>query len=297
MADWKGKSRGGVAGYRIFVWSIRHAGLNFAYFLLIFVAAYFLVASPPAFKAMWEYFRKRQRWGRFRSFFGIYRNYFLFGQVLIDKTAILSGMLDRFTFRIEGKEYIESMHNGGFLISGHIGNWEVGGKALDVVNRKINIIVFDAEHQAIKNYMSDVLTDRNVNFICIREDYSHLREIETALNNKELIAMHGDRYIEGNQVAHFDFLGGNAAFPLGPWSLASRFNVPVCYVFAVKQSKRQYRFFATPAMAVPKTGNPLKRREMISECMERYVRELETAARQYPLQWYNYFQFWKTGQT
>ena len=41
---WKGKSRGGKTGYSIFIYLIRHAGLFPAYFLLVFVAAYFVPA-------------------------------------------------------------------------------------------------------------------------------------------------------------------------------------------------------------------------------------------------------------
>ncbi|MCX6306875.1 MAG: lysophospholipid acyltransferase family protein [Bacteroidetes bacterium] len=231
--------------------------------------------------------------GRVRSLISVFRNFFLFGQVLIDKTAILAGMRDKFNFIIEGKEYLMQMHNGGILISGHIGNWEVGGKALDVLNKKINVIVFDAEHQAIQKYMSKTLTDRNVHFIRIGNDFSHLLEIKQALANKEIIAMHGDRFVEGNQAVRIDFLGEKALFPFGPWHIASFFNVPVSYVFAVKEAHKQYRFFATPLKIVPSARNPLKRSALIADSMKEYVSELEKAARKYPLQWYNYYNFWE----
>ena len=42
-----------------------------------------------------------------------------------------------------------------------------------------------------------------------------------------------------------DFLGETARFPMGPFVLASKFKVPVSYVFAVKESKLHYHFFAS----------------------------------------------------
>jgi predicted LPLAT superfamily acyltransferase len=283
MASWEGKSRGSVLGYKIFVWCIMHLGLDFAYFLLIFVSAYFVFVSKKAFSSMFYYFHVRLKQSRFKSILNIYRNYYLLGQ----------GLIDKFSFILEGKEYLLQMHDGGILISGHIGNWEVGGKALDFLDKKINLVILDAEGPAIKEYISDILTDRNVHFIKIGNDFSHLFEIKQALENKELIAFLGDRFMEGNQTVKIDFLGEPARFPLGPWHMASYFNVPVSYVFAVKESRKKYRFCATPLKTIPYARNPMQRTELVMDSLKEFVSEFERITRKYPLQWYNYYNFWK----
>ena len=294
MTSWTGQSRGGILGYRVFIWSIKHFGLNFAYFLLIFVSAYFVIASGNAFHAIFYYFHSRLGFSKFKTIISIFRNYYLFGQVIIDKVVILAGFKHKLSFNIEGKEYLLQMRNGGILISGHIGNWEVGGQVLDFHGKKINILAFDSERQVIKEYMSKLLTNRNVSFISIGNDFSHLLEIKQALANKEIIAMHGDRFISGNKTIMIDFLGKPAKFPIGPWLLASRFNVPVSYVFAVKETSKQYRFYATPIKIVPHTKNTLHCEELLTNSMKEYVIELEKTVRKYPLQWYNYYDFWKS---
>ena len=296
MTSWEGKSRGSVLGYRIFVWSIKHLGLDFAYFLLLFVSAYFVFASKKTFGSIFYYFHVRLEQSRIQSIINIFRNYYLLGQGLIDRTAILAGMNDKFNFILEGKEDLLQMRDGGILISGHIGNWEVGGKALDFLNKKINLVIIDAEGQAIKTYISNILTNQNVHFIKIGNDYSHLFKIQQALANKELVAFLGDRFIEDNQTAKIDFLGEPALFPLGPWHMASYFNVPVSYVFAVKESRKQYRFYATPLKIVPSVKNPMERSELVRDSIKEYVSEFERITRKYPLQWHNYFNFWKEKQ-
>jgi predicted LPLAT superfamily acyltransferase len=293
MASWEGKSRGSVLGYRIFVWSIMHLGLDFAYFLLLFVSAYFVFASKKAFRSIYYYFHVRLEQNRIRSIISIFRNYYLLGQGLIDRTAILSGLKDKFNFILEGKEDLLQMHDGGILISGHIGNWEAGGKALDFLDKKINLVVLDAEAQAIKAYISNIITNQNVNLIKIGDDYSHLFEIKQALANNELVAFLGDRFIAGNQTIKIDFLGEPALFPLGPWQMASYFNVPVSYVFSVKESRKQYRFYATPLKRVPYVKNPMERSELVGTFVREFVSEFERITRLYPLQWHNYFNFWK----
>ena len=293
MASWEGKSRGSVLGYRIFVWSIRHLGLNFAYFLLIFVSAYFIFTSKKAFRSVYYFYHVRLNQSRIKSIISIYRNYYLLGHGLIDKTAVLSGLKDKFNFILEGKENLFQMRNGGILISSHIGNWEVGGKALDFLDKKISLVVLDGEGEAIKEYISDVLTDQNVHFIKIGNDFSHLFKIKQALENKELVAFLGDRFLEGNQTVKIDFLGEPALFPMGPWHMASYFKVPVSYVFAVKESGRTYRFFASPIKVVPYTKNPFDRSLIVKNSILEYVSEFEKITRKYPMQWHNYYNFWK----
>jgi predicted LPLAT superfamily acyltransferase len=293
MSEWKGQSRGKVIGYRIFGWTLKYLGLGFAYFLLKFVSAYFVFTSHKAFRSLFYYFHHRLGYGRIKSIISIFRNYYLFGQVLIDKTAVLAGFRHNLEFHLEGKEELLAMKDGGILISGHIGNWEVGGQVLDFLNKKINILVFDQEKEAIKQYQSQVLVHRNVSFITIENDLSHLIEIKRALENKEIIAMHGDRHLDGNKTLEINFLGEPALFPAGPWQMAQYLDKPVSYVFAVKETPRKYRFFATSPRTIGKSENYGKRDVFLKDPIQDYVAELEKITRRYPLQWYNYFDFWK----
>lgn len=293
MPSWKGQTRGGVLGYKIFVWTLKHLGISFAYFLLYFVVTYFIFASGKAFGSLYRYFRHIQGYNRIRSLFSIYRNYYIFGQVLLDKTAMLAGFQSKFTFDFEGEEYLRQMVNGGLLISGHVGNWEIAGQLLNRLEKNINILLLDAEHQQIKKYLSGVLTTRNVNFIVIKEDYSHLTDIKKAFENGEIIAMHGDRFIEGNKIMIFDFLGKPAPFPVGPVNIAARFGIPVSYVFAIKESRKHYHFYATPLRTVPFSNNLKKRDEFLREALGAFVLAFETIVKKYPLHWFNYYDFWK----
>jgi predicted LPLAT superfamily acyltransferase len=184
------------------------------------------------------------------------------------------------------------MDNGGLLISAHVGNWEIAGQLLNRLEKKVNIILFDAERQQIKGYLSDVLANRNVHFIVIKDDYSHLVEIRQALANKEIVAMHGDRYIEGNKTVVVDFMGRPAKFPLGPVNMAAKFKVPVSFVFAIKATPKHYHFYATPLQYIPYPGSLKQRDATLTEAVKIYVKKLEGILLKYPLQWFNYYDFW-----
>jgi predicted LPLAT superfamily acyltransferase len=256
-----------------------------------------MATSGKAFNAIFSFYHRVMGYRRMKSFFCIYKNYYRFGQILLDKIAMLAGFQQKFTFDFEGEEYLRQMQDGGLLVSAHVGNWEIAGQMLHRLEKHINIILFDAEHQKIKGYLSDVMKSRSVNFIVIRDDFSHLLEIKEALARKEIIAMHGDRFIEGNKTLNIKFLGKPAAFPVGPVNMAAKFRVPVSFVFAVKETASHYHFYATPLHHVAFTTNLKQREENFRKVMEVYVGKFEEILRKYPTQWFNYYDFWKLPET
>jgi predicted LPLAT superfamily acyltransferase len=148
--------------------------------------------------------------------------------------------------------------------------------------------MFDAEHQKIKQYISKVISSTsNVKIIVVKDDLSHIIEIKKALGNNELIGIHGDRYVKGSKTLKTILFGKEATFPSGPFHLATRFKVPYSYVFALKETETHYHFFASP----PKV-NSADTQWMLDE----YAKELEKRLRQYPEQWFNYYDFWETKQ-
>jgi predicted LPLAT superfamily acyltransferase len=291
MATWQGRTRGGVLGYKIFVFLLKSLGLKFAYFILRFVALYFLIFSKKRY--IYFYFRTILNYSFWKSVVSIYRNYFVFGQTLLDKTAMLAGFDARFTFDFDGEEYLREMKSGGIIISAHTGNWEIAGQLLERLDTTINLLMFDAEEQRIKQYLESVHVLKNINIIVIREDLSHIYDIKNALNRNELIAMHGDRFVENSKTIACKFLGQEAPFPYGPFFLASKFNVPVSFTYAMKERANHYHFYATP-LRFPSTAGKreYREKEILALCKE-YTEETEKIVRQYPLQWFNYYDFWK----
>ncbi len=296
MPSWKGQSRGTVLGYKIFVFTLKYLGLSFAYFILLFVAFYFFLFSTSSSKEIYFYFRKIHKFSVIKSILGVYRNYYTFGQVLLDKFAILGGLKGKFTYNFDGEHFLQQMANektGGIIITAHMGSFETAGQLLERINTRINLIMLDAEHQQIKKYVSDVLVNKGINIIAIQTDLSHIIPISNALINKELIAIAGDRFMNDSKVYKVDFLGKKAIFPSGPFYLAARFGVPVTYAFAMKESKTHYHFFASQPIYIPKMGNKEEQEKVLLQYVENYAKEFEKMVKQYPYQWFNYYPFWE----
>lgn len=292
MPSWQGKSKGTPLGYRIFVAVLKNFGVLPAYFLLRFVALYYFLFSFKSSKTTFQYFHQKLGYSRAKSLVKLYHNYYQFGQSIIDKVVVMADIPNKFTFNFDGEENlreIASLGKGGLLLSAHIGNWEIAGHLLKRLNTRINIVMFDGEHQQIKEYITGVTGKRNVHVIVIKNDLSHIYEISDAFKNNELVCMHADRFIEGNKTLTTNFLGEAARFPMGPFVLAAKFKVPVSFVFAMKEGNLHYHFFAS---AIKEYAHIAKERVM-QEMLTDFAGEMEKKVKQYPGQWYNYYNFWQ----
>ncbi len=297
MSKWQGKTKGGVLGYKFFIYTLKYLDLYFAYFFLIFVAFYYWIFNTKSFKVMLYFYNKRLKYPKLKSIFKIYSNYFIFGQILIDKFAILSGYKKKFTFNFDGENHLRQIvknKQGGLIINAHLGNFDIAGQLLERLNYKINIIMYDAERKQIKKLTSSLNEQKNVNIITIKPDGSHIFEIAQAFKNNEIVAMNGDRYIDGNKTITCKFLGKEAKFPTGPFHLAIKYRVPVFYAFAFKETKKHYHFYATQPKTYKNPGNIKKRNQIIKSIIKDYIFELENKIKKYPNQWFNYYQFWET---
>ena len=292
MSAWHGKSKGTPLGYRIFVWVLKTFGVLPAYFLLRFVALYYFFFSFKASRQIYLLYRHKLAFGRFSSVIKVYQNYYLLGQSIIDKVVVMSGINNNFSFDFDGEDNlrkIATMQKGGILLSAHIGNWDVAGHLFTRLETPINIVLYDGEHEQIKQYLEGVTGKRKVNIIVIKKDLSHIYAISNAFANNELVCMHADRFIPGNKTMTANFLGTNAKFPMGPFLLAATFKVPVSFVFALKESKLHYHFFAGKIKDYTNSTKEAMMQEMLND----FAAEMENKVKRYPGQWFNYHNFWE----
>jgi len=88
---------------------------------------YFFIFSGKAFRFQFDFFRQRLGFSRLRSIGNIYKNYYWFGQTIIDKIVLMSRMKNPFRFEFEVKIIYGKWScgiKGGLLLSAHVGNWE-----------------------------------------------------------------------------------------------------------------------------------------------------------------------------
>lgn len=294
MTIWSGKSRGGKIGYQFFISLLKYTNIKVAYFFLRFVALYFLIVSDKTSSKF--YFNTVFGYNKLKTLISIYKNYCLLGEVLIDKIVVLAGFKGKFTFDFEGEKNLRRMvqdKKGGLLIGAHMGNWEVAGQLLERLDARINIVMYEAEHKKIKELLNSKMKKNNTNIITIKDDFSHLFNIRRAFDRNEIVVMHGDRFLPETNTVIVEFLNKPAQFPTGPLYLASKNNVPVSFVYTLKDSATHYHFYATKGKVYPYPSKIKTRKQEMENMVRDYVTSLESIIKKYPLQWFNYHPFWE----
>lgn len=290
MAEWEGKSKGTPLGYKIFIFIINKIGTSAAYLLLFPVVTWYVLFSRSSNKAIKEYFVHLKSYKGADVKTSLFKNYYNMGQALIDKIAIMSGGEPGFEIEHEGVEHLQAMDQnktGGFLISAHLGNWEIAGQLMKRFNTPVNIVLLDGEEEQIKKVMDDAMGDRHFKTIAIKNDMSHMFKIHEAARNHELICIHGDRFLPGAKTYEELFLGENAHFPAGPFVMAAKLGLPVSFVYGMKETTSKYHFYCTP---------PLTPQNSATAVLKSYVEKLEEMVGLYPNQWFNFYPFWKAPE-
>lgn len=291
--EWEGKTRGGKFGYLFFIYLIRKLGINVAYIFLSFVVIHFIPFAPKATASSWFYSRKIRKQNIFKSVIFLFRNYYRFGQILIDKVAIGSGLVKKYKFKFENYDrFLEVLDDdkGAIIIGAHVGNWEIGTPFFEDYGKKINIVLFDAEHQRIKEILENNKAFADYKIIAVNNDsLEHVFNIKAALDRREYVCFQGDRYVKQDKLLTCNFMGKKADFPGGLFILASRLKVPVVFYFAMREPHKTYRFHFYMAQPVMRKAGVKPEQELL----EQYVQALEGILKKYPEQWFNYYKFWK----
>jgi predicted LPLAT superfamily acyltransferase len=179
----------------------------------------------------------------------------------------------------------------GFIIaSAHLGNFELCGYMLKQENKRINALAFGGETKEVMKNRAKWFGMNNVNIIPVFEDMSHIFALNEALTNGEIISVSCDRNFGSGKSIECDFLSGKIDFPIGIFTLATYFEVPVLSVFVLKESVSNYHVYVKPVS----TGDAGMSKRKKAELMTReFVKELEVMVRKYPEQWFNFYEFWK----
>ena len=288
--QWAGNTFGNGWMHNALVKILKYIDLRIMYaFVAVFVVPVCIFTST-GYCLTYRYMRQRQGFGIMKSLWKAYINNCLFGQVVVDKFAMYAGK--KFDVEIEGYEHFQQLSNqtDGFIqLSAHIGNYEIAGYSLATKNKRFNALVYFGEKASVMEGRNKMFAHTNISMISIRPDMGHLFEIDNALSNGEIVSMPADRLFGSAKSVNTSLLGAEAKFPLGPFSVATMRGLKVLAVNVIKIGSKRYKIYVTPL----EYDTTAPRKEQMKTLSDAYVRELERLLKQYPTQWYNYFEFWE----
>ena len=259
------------------------------YCFMALIVPFYMLFNHKGYISICRFFRRRLGFGPLKSFCKVYANHFRFGQVIIDRYAAYAGKT--FNFSIDGNElFLNLMQSeGGFVqLSTHAGSFEMTGYGLTSHAKRINGLLFAGESQVMKDFRRNILASHNIGLIEVDGTMSHIFAMNAALDRGEIVSMTGDRLLGSPKALKCSFLGAEARFPMGPFALAVQKEVPMLAMFAMRENARSYRVFVRSIE--PYSDLPLRAR--MTAMAQDFAAKLEEIVKQYPTQWFNYYDFW-----
>lgn len=287
--EWTGKTDGLAWMHRSLVMILKYVNIRIIYIIMGFVIPFYALFRHNEYIATYRYFRVCHRFGIVKSFLYVFKNYFVFGQIIVDRFAAYAG--HKFEMSISGYERYESLSAGQesfLMISSHVGNYELAGYSLKSENKSIYALVYAGESETIMRYREIMFKSHNINMIPMSDDMSHLFHINKALIDGDIISMPGDRIFGSQKYIQCNFFGRSAKFPAGPFTLAARKGIPMLAIFVMKTSVWNYRIKIIEIGASADVDTQRQTEKLVSD----FATVLEETLKEYPEQWFNYYDFW-----
>ena len=224
----------------------------------------------------------------------IYANFYKFSLSLCEKIAVWNGKIALDQIRVQSRmKELLSDGTGKILITSHFGNTEIArALSASTAGIKINVLIFRKHSENFMKFIEKM--GGGVKILYVGElGIGEMLQIKELLQNGEHIAVMGDRMPVGSdKFQSEDFLGCSANFPIGGYLLAKILDAPLFSLWCYEgREGRELRLQPLPA--------PLKSRDKarsVALALKCYVCQLELYAKEFPSQWYNFFDFWAQGK-
>jgi len=288
MSPWKAKAeRGNTWLIQLIAWLARTVGRPLCRLLLNPIVLYFVLADGSARRASREFLGAAL--GRPPRWTEVFEHIHCFAATLLDRVYMARGEFERFQVTIEGQELVREALKAGrgcVLLGSHLGSFDLmmlASQALD--DQPITVLMHIDPRSRLRRIAG--IDDSRLNVIALGQPESFLRAY-AVLEAGGVVALLADR-VDGAACLTSSFFGRQAEFPIGPHTLAARAGAPVVMCFGVYQGRTEYRIeFVEFGVSAPRDS----RGSALQPVVDHYAGLLETYARRYPMNWFNFYPYW-----
>lgn len=291
-----------LAGIRFLLWIAKVFG-RWPFRLFLYpVIFWYMMTSPIARKASRDYLEHLSSYGNMLAmkpgFWRILSHFMAFGENILDKLLVWSGSYPLDSVLIHGTKPFDDYllrKQGCLLICSHSGNIELC-KVLSQQQPglKVTMLVHTYHAQAFNRLLEQISPDSQFSMIQVTDMSPEIiLTLHERIRQGEFIVIAGDRIpVSDNQrTVSVDFLGGKAAFPIGPYVLASLLDCPVHLMFATKNAGQDEIHFELFREKITMPARK-ERDAFFYNLASDYAARLGHYCLMAPLQWFNFYPFW-----
>lgn len=286
------RERGTRWGMRVYVAIAVFGGRTFSRAVMAMSCFYFLATAPEARAASREFLTRAL--GRPASLRDVYAHLVTFGTTLLDRIYLFTGHHDRLSIEVEGEDILReklALGRGCLLFGSHLGSFELMGVVGSVARGlPVNVVMNVDANANIQRILAEQRGGLPYRVIELGTPGA-MMAVKECLERGEIVGLLVDRVYGEEATCEIPFLGSAAPFSLAPYHLAAITGAPVVTAYALFLGGNRYRVsFAPLAERIE--------RERGAQCdgvlpwVQRYVDGLEANARQAPLNWFNFYDYW-----
>jgi KDO2-lipid IV(A) lauroyltransferase len=223
--------------------------------------------------------------------------FFEYGRTTVDlwrMRASAAELAPRLTTLDHDAEFLRGARDGGrglLLASAHVGNWEMGAAAASALGVRVVVLGQPELDPAVHEMRLKVRKRLGVESIEIGATVATALRVRSAIESGAIVALAADRTYEEDRIL-VPYFGRATPFLRSPALLARFCGCAVLPAFFLRNRDGTYRgLFFEPVRPDPS----LAAEEDARRIMTAVARATETAVRQEPAQWFNFFRFWESG--
>lgn len=295
-----------VAGIKFLFLVFRLFGRLLFVPILYVTVLFYVLAYPRARAASRDYLGRLHRDighpERAVTWWMVFRNFIAFGESILDKLRVWSNAAGEVEVQWHNRHLITdaiAAGRGGLVIISHLGNIEMGrGVSQARPGLKRTVLVHTKHAEAFNRLLGEINPESRLNLVQVT-DMSPATAIDLGerVANGEFLVIAGDRVPVSPtpRVTYSLFLGGRAAFPVGPYVLASLLQCPSYLVFCIQQDDGYHVYYELfrDQIKLPRRN----RDAALTELAGVYAARLAHYCRLAPLQWFNFYDFWAEPQS
>jgi len=296
--------RGNVFGIKAMLFAARYLGRWFFSLLLYPVMGYFFLFAKAARQASLEYLAhlsaavpgvkvRPTGWTSYRHFLSM-------GHIMLDKAMAYAGVIRLEHCVLHDHEVMNDLVQqgvGGVVLAAHLGNLEAIQAISDENSKlRLNVLVHHRNAENFNRILQQVKPDLRVRLVEVADfGPDTMMDLTERVKCGEWIVISADRVpVKSDRTVEVDFLGGRAPLPVGPFVLAGLLDCPVMFLACLKLDDGRYHFFYE-RFAEKLSWTRATRNEVVQRSAQRYADRVAHYCALAPLQWFNFFPFWKSS--
>jgi KDO2-lipid IV(A) lauroyltransferase len=170
-------------------------------------------------------------------------------------------------------------HPGCIVLTGHVGNWELGAVVLSRMGCPISVVALSHTNPRV-NRLFDAQRRRCGVGVIPFGPHAAARCLR-ALQEGNVVGLAADRDY-GTEGLPVKFAGHHWIVPRGPAVLSLRTGAPVLPTFCIRQAPRTFHLCIEPPLWPPQGSWG---EEEVKSLTQRYAQAIEGAVRRFPTQW------------